>query len=215
MCSNKTLKCLLNANNASIVSSAYDKSKLPTNNQIKIYFKNKFKLCTGIDSKTTFNDLKLALLVCFYKDNKKSKRMKNHDYLKRKALNDYVICESVNEVEKVIDSNLCVLNELKRISQEEKLGDFKILHIMRPKNKLVSLNVNTIKVKSFLADDLPIEETSKDKDYNLCLTSQLIDLQLKKFDQFIEQRKAYIDLLEQYLDLLEFVETDSNLETLV
>lgn len=223
MCSNQTLKCLLNTNkNASIISEAYDAK---TYTQIKIYFKNKFKLCTGIDCKTTFNDLKLALLMSFYKSKyaaskSKSKLAKNYEALKNKALNDYVICESVNTVEKVIDSNLYVLNELKRISHEEMfLGDLKVLHIMRSKRKLVPLP--TLNLNSLEEDEVPIlrefYSPTHDKSHSTTqsLTTKLIDLQLEKFDQFIEQRKAYINLLEQYLNLLDLVKIDSNLETLV
>lgn len=212
MCSNQTLKCLLN--NQSIISEAYDRS---SSNQIKIFFKNKFKLLTNIDSKTTFNDLKLALLVSFYKtkySNKHGKFVKKFDLLKQKATNDYVICESVNSVEKVINSNLFVLNELKRINRESRLiGDFQIIHIMRSKHSLLPLPSIDIKRTDDTSDKIPIlrEFYSDDSDENSdIMTTAKIDEQLNKFDEFIQQRKVYINLLEKYLDLLDSCQTQSS-----
>ena len=167
MCSNKkTLACIFdNGANCSILSDTYkrnDKSKRihhqqqqqPLNNnltnQIHIKLKNKTRLLTGIDETTTFSDLKLALVITYYKKrlNKSNqpeeaqlrKFQKNFEYLKKVAANDYVICESTNEVEKVIDSDQNVRSVLKRIHRESAfLNNFNVTHSMRLKRSLLRL----------------------------------------------------------------------------
>ena len=205
MCSNKTLNCLFNKNNSSVLSEAYDFST----KSLKIFFKQKFKLCTGIDNKTTFNDLKLALLFSLYSKSKNSKS--NLEYIKRKADN-YVICESLNTVEKVIDSSILVINEINRISQESLLlGDLKVVHVMRSRKRLMPLpflisskNEQKEEEKIPILREFYIEENNNNEKQKECTTTSImIDEQLENFEIFIQERKNYINLLEEYLKLLE------------
>ncbi len=203
MCSNKTLNCLFNKNNSSVLSEAYDFST----KSLKIFFKQKFKLCTGIDNKTTFNDLKIALLFSLYSKSKNSKS--NLEYIKRKADN-YVICESLNTVEKVIDSSILVINEINRISQESLLlGDLKVVHVMRSRKRLQPLPFLISSKNGQKEEKIPIlrefyiEENKNEKQIECTTTSIMIDEQLENFEIFIQERKNYINLLEEYLRLLE------------
>ena len=164
--------------------------------------------------------------------NKKYKLLKNYEYLKQKAINDYVICESINSVEKVIDSEQKVLNELDRISREAIfLADLKVIHIMRSKSRLMPLppvittsdyeKTEKVPILSEFSTQLPHnKQLPTRKELKESATNAIIDEQLEKFNQFIEQRKAYIRLLEQYLDLVETIEIEklpivSRLETFV
>jgi hypothetical protein len=148
MCSNsKTLACIFDNKNQSILSDTYKRSSRPlvttTNifsnnlNQIQIKFKNKYRTLTAIDECTNFDDLKLALIISSYKKRlaksgqpehvQLKKFQKNFEELKRMASNDYVICECVNNVEKMIDSTQNVRDALKRIHREAIfLKDFKV-----------------------------------------------------------------------------------------
>jgi len=240
-------------NNVSFLSDEYNCKPINNNNnknnsnksftQMKIFFKNKFKLCTGIDTNTTFNDLKLAVLVSSYKakySNKKHKLVKNYEHLKKKAQNNYVICESVNSVEKIIDSENKVIHELNRINSEAIfLTGIKVIHIMRDKNHLMPMpplstefplsppvdNCNESEkvpiLREFFTEEAHrVPKLPTRKDLQKSATNAIIDEQLERFDQFIEQRKAYIQLLEQYLDLVESIEIEklpvvSRLETFV
>lgn len=173
MCSNKkTLSCIFDGNNCSVLSDTYrrsaSKSKRPEplpqqkkqqhpisstlTNQIHIQFKNKNRLLTGIDENTTFTDLKLALIITFYKkrlsrsnqpeDVQLKKFQKNFDYLKKVASEDYVITESINDVVKMIDSDQRVRNVLKRIHRGSSLShqDCKVTHAMRLKRSILRLS---------------------------------------------------------------------------
>ena len=248
MCTKKVIGCMPSSmnNNISLLSDVYDCKSFTDNksfSQMKIYFKNKFKLCTGIDKNTTFNDLKLAVLVsfCKAKSSKRNKPVKNYEYLKKKALNDYVICESVNSVEKIINSENKVVRELDRIKSEAIfLTGFKVIHIMRSKKHLMPMSQLsspeyplTLSVDScdetekvpilseFFTEEVKQKQNpSTRKEHQELATGALIDEQLKRFDQFIEQRKTYIKLLEQYLDLVDTIEIEnlpsvSRLETFV
>ena len=146
MCSNrKTLACIFdNQANESTLSDTYKRSILPSSNiitsnlnQIHIKFKNKFRLLTALDENTSFDDLKLALVISSYKKrlsksgqseaSQLKKFQKNFEELKRMATEDYVICESVNEVEKMIDSSQVARDVLKRINREAVLlKNFKV-----------------------------------------------------------------------------------------
>lgn len=267
MCSNKkTLSCIFDGNNCSVLSDTYrrstSKSKRPQPhqkqqqhpisstlaNQIHIRFKNKNRLLTGIDENTTFTDLKLALIITYYKkrlsrsnqpeDVQLKKFQKNFDYLKKVASEDYVITESVNDVEKMIDSDQSVRNVLKRIHRESVLfhQDCNVTHAMRLKRSMLRLSPekgtpskktrskSTSKRRSTLAGrpestEVPIlDEFFLDNDENDAIevpptyesmsSSNDIDEQLKCFDIIIKQRKEYITLLEKYLSLSDELEAD-------
>lgn len=232
MCT-KPLQCWLKQGNESIISDFYidDENKQNSKsamdiNEIKIVFKGKVKLLTGLDAMTIFNDLKLALLASF----------KQSVEIKQVELDKYVICESINSVEKVIDSSISVQSELKRLNQESYLlGDeYPIYHIMRLKSsiqKLATSNqrpVNNHKKRSDISkkesDKVAILEEfcqmspaskiktkRKIKQKHELRLSEL-DKALHKFDRFIEERETYIKLLEDYLKLLETIETEKESE---
>ena len=230
MCSSKKSLafCLFESNkNMSIVSDAYrkvDKNKKSELNQIEIIFKRKPKLMTSIDDKTTFGDLKLALLISYYKkrlskstdvESRYKKLEKNYEAVKRIAREDYVICESMNDVEKMIDDTQTVKSSLERIRRESNfLKDLKVTHTMRLKRSIARLTQETPEANDpqqvpmldeFFLDEkvVPVEEPIYEniKPYD-------IDNQLKCFDKYIEQRKNYIKLLEEYLALSDSLEAD-------
>ena len=230
MCSSKKSLtfCLFESNkNMSIVSDAYskvDKNNKSELNQIEIIFKRKPKLMTSLDDNTTFGDLKLALLISYYKkrlskstdvESRHKKLEKNYDTVKRIAREDYVICESMNDVEKMIDDTQTVKSSLKRIGRESAfLKDLKVTHTMRLRRSLARLSQQTPETNDpqqvpildeFFLDEkvAPIEEPVYEniKPYD-------IDNQLKCFDKYIEQRKNYIKLLEEYLALSDSLEAD-------
>ena len=233
MCSNrKTLACIFDNQNHSIVSEAYKKKtdKRSTSNQftqIQIKFKNKFRLLTAIDEKTTFDDLKLALVISYYKkrlsksvqnkDDQTKKFAKNYENLKKIATDDYVICETVNEVDRVIDSSVKVRNTLKQIKNESIfLKDMKVTHSMRLKRSLTrheeSPKSTEPKEKQFPILNEFFIDTNKSKE---CISPTYenvqphdIDVQLKCFDNLIQQRKNYIKLLEEYLELSDQLEAE-------
>lgn len=231
MCSNKkTLACLFDNQNKSILSDTYKKSILTINatnlDQIQIKFKNKYRLLTAIDEKTSFDDLKLALIISYYKkrlsassqseQSQLKKFQKNFENLKRIASEDYVICETTNGVEKMIDSSQRVREALKRFNKEAVfLKDFKVSHSMRLKRSLVSLSPETkSKCKVKESKKVPIleeffieDEKTEHAGYNPGDSSD-IDKQLELFDKYIDQRKNYIKLLEEYLMLTDELEAD-------
>ena len=210
MCSNQVMKCLLNIQSSLPNSDAYLCKKDFKTNEIKILFKDKLKLLTGIDENTTFDDLKLAILISYYQSSNKMKRRRLKKTVNelQDMVKDFVVCESINNVEKVINSSLLVQNELHRIAYESTyLGEFKVRHVMR--------NLKTIKALSqhessdfFPANKVPILEeflksSDKFQDYkDISATFSQIDISLKKFDFFIDDRKSYIKLLEEYLSLM-------------
>jgi hypothetical protein len=241
-----SLKCLMfnenchstNPNDSSIYSNYYKKSTESINSklsQIQIKFKNKFKLLTGIDEKTTFNDLKMAILISLESNLNKSKK-----YLLNKA-KDYVILQSVNNVEKIISSRKSVQSELKQLKREAILlqDEFKIFYIMRLKKSLHVLkplddvivastnaksNLTTNNKKYILAELIPdnysfmlnmntnkSNEKTMDDDSPLVKISNNLDCAIDKLDVYIQERKSYIKLLENYLDLLDSIEQDEKL----
>lgn len=231
MCTNGTFKCLLSHNESMLSEAYFGKQKTSSFklNEIKIIFKNRLKLMTGIDANTTFEDLKMALLISKNESKPSSKSQKS------KSLNhkEYVICESVNNVEKVIDSSSNVQSELKRIHQESMLleDDFKIFHIMRLKASLKRLPCQAAKKRSSEKSkkhkhEVPILTEFYPRDYSLlCSPEQQskkakttskkekdIEKALVKFDVFIDERKNYIKLLEEYLDLLENMDVTKETE---
>lgn len=233
MCSNrKTLACIFDNQNHSIVSEAYKKSeKRPTSHQftqIQIKFKNKFRLLTAIDEKTTFDDLKLALVISYYKkrlaksiqnkDDQTKKFAKNYENLKKIANDDYVICETINEVDRMIDSSIKVRDALKRIQNESVfLKDMNVTHSMRLKRSLTRLTDETAKTSKTNKKQMPIlnEFFIDTNDSKACapptyenVQPHEIDIQLKCFDNLIQQRKNYIKLLEEYLELSDQLESD-------
>ncbi len=148
MCSNrKTLACIFDNKNQAIQSDAYKRSSRPmatstkivsnSLSQIQIKFKKKYRILTAINEHTSFDDLKLALIITSYKKRlarsshpenvQLIKFQKNFEELKRMAKDEYIICECVNEVEKVIDSKQKVRDVLMRINEEAIfLKDYKV-----------------------------------------------------------------------------------------
>ena len=246
-----SLKCLLfndtvinssNPNDTSIYSNYYKKSTESIGskfNKIQIKFKNKFKLLTGIDENTTFNDLKMAILISLEANLNKSKK-----YLLKKA-KEYVILQSINKVEKIISSTKNVQSELKQLNREAMLlqDEFEIFYIMRLKKSLHVLkpfdddnvvvvsaaSTNTTKsnltTKKYILPELipdnysfmlnmntnKSNEKTMDVDSPLVQISNNLDCAIDKLDVYIQERKSYIKLLENYLDLLDSIEQDDKL----
>lgn len=142
MCTNQALKCLFVNSaklNESIGSSSEYGSDYKNRNQIKIYFNRRLKVLTGIEEKTTFRDLITAILVS------SSKSLPNDKLVKE--IDRYVICETLNSVEKCLDSELNVREELERIRNERMLlnHDQNISHTMRLKSiiKCLPMKINS------------------------------------------------------------------------
>ena len=261
MCSNKkTLACIFdNGANCSILSDTYkrnDKSKRihhqqqqqqPLNNnltnQIHIKFKNKTRLLTGIDETTTFSDLKLALVITYYKkrlsksnqpeESQLRKFQKNFEHLKKVAADDYVICESTNEVEKVIDSDQNVRSVLKRIHRESVfLNNFNVTHSMRLKRSLLRLSPDQSVKKMSKAKsarrrvvlgeprEVPIlEEFFPDNDENEMVDVPLYDSvpssplasSLSSANEIDEQLKCFDVIIKQRKEYIQLLERYLNL----
>ena len=261
MCSNKkTLACIFdNGANCSILSDTYkrnDKSKRihhqqqqqqPLNNnltnQIHIKFKNKTRLLTGIDETTTFSDLKLALVITYYKkrlsksnqpeEAQLRKFQKNFEHLKKVAADDYVICESTNEVEKVIDSDQNVRSVLKRIHRESVfLNNFNVTHSMRLKRSLLRLSPDQSVKKMSKAKsarrrvvlgeprEVPIlEEFFPDNDENEMVDVPLYDSvpssplasSLSSANEIDEQLKCFDVIIKQRKEYIQLLERYLNL----
>jgi hypothetical protein len=250
MCTPLSLKCLLfnetvrsnNSNDSSIYSNYYKKTTEPSKfNQIQIKFKNKFKLLTGIEENTTFNDLKMAILISLEANLNKSKK-----YLLKKA-KEFVILQSVNNVEKIISSTTNVQSELKQLNREAMLlqDEFKIFYIMRSKKSLhvlkppnddddhdvASTSTNTksksTTTKKYILPELIPDnysfminmnvnksvEKTMDVDSPLVKISNNLDCAIDKLDVYIQERKSYIKLLENYLELLDSIEQDEKMNS--
>lgn len=159
MCTNQALKCLFVNSaklNESIGSSSEYGSDYKNRNQIKIYFNQRLKVLTGIEEKTTFRDLITAILVS------SSKSLPNDKLVKE--IDRYVICETLNSVEKCLDSELNVRDELERIRSERMLlnHDQNISHTMRLKSSIkclpMKINSNLNELRSDSNTVLVLEE---------------------------------------------------------
>ncbi|CAF0842598.1 unnamed protein product [Brachionus calyciflorus] len=162
----------------------------PKLSHIKIVYKNKVKLMTGLEDETTFGDLIKAILVT-RDDTQKSE----------KSSDDYIICQSVNGVEKFLDSKSKVREELikvhKELEQFQTESKSQVLYLLRSKK-----SIDCFKKK---------EVTPKND------TFKSIDKLVQKFDFYIEERQVYIKLLEDYLMTMDLLEAEeiTNLDTAV
>lgn len=150
----------------------------PKLTHLKIVYKNTVKLMTGLEEKTTFEDLIKAILVTKIPEEKK----------KQKTENDYIICQCVNGIEKPLNSNCRVREEIRKIQKEMEQYDtnVQVLYLMRSKKSL--------------------ESTKKKRTYKEDEKSISIEKLINKYDFYIHERQIYIDLLEDYLSTLSFLE---------
>ncbi len=220
MCSRKLKFVCLPLLNDSVMSEAYTGTKDEKYTEINIIFKNKNRKLVGIDEKTTFNDLITAILIT------RNQSLNKHEKLKQKARNlnesDYLICQSINNVEKVLDSNTLVRNELKRASRELILlnDQFAVVYTMRSKQSIqcLSFDSNSYRKRKSSVKRVPVLEefchstqgqlTGKNKKNTTSSSKVKEDLQskLKLMDRFVDERMKYLNLLEDYLALLESIE---------
>lgn len=158
--------------------------------QIKIFYKNKVKLLTGLEDNTTFEDLIIAVLISNQSNPSKNKH-------------DYNIYQSINGSETTLDPKLQVKLELKRIQQESKYTGkkFDITYSMLPKKlkEEVKISPKTSKRERKVRDTIRHKEAKKQDD---------LDKVLNEFDSYIIERKNYIKLLEEYLTTLELIEIE-------
>ncbi|RMZ96199.1 hypothetical protein BpHYR1_010649 [Brachionus plicatilis] len=154
----------------------------PKLSHVKIVYKNTVKLMTGLEEKTTFQDLIKAILVTKISEDSK----------KQKSSDDYVICQCVNGVEKLLNSNSRVIEEMRQIHQEmEQFGtNIQIFYLMRSKKSVDTLSK---KKSPFKEDD----------------TFTLLEKLIKNFDFYIHERQVYIELLEDYLTTLSLIDDQS------
>jgi len=224
MCSRKLKFVCLPSLNDSAMSEAYSGTKDERYSEINIIFKDKNRKLVGIDEQTTFKDLITAILIT------RNRSLNKHEKLKQKRRNlnesDYLICESINNVEKVLDSNTQVRNELKRASRELTLlnGQFNVVYTMRLKQSIQRLSfdsANYRKRKSSLKRVPVLEEFCQSENGNLSgkknntLKSSSndkeddLEFKLKIMDKFVDERLKYLNLLEDYLALLDSIEQTS------
>lgn len=138
MCTNQALKCLKLAKKLSesfggSSSEAYYRRCADNNNnkdQMKIFFKKRLKVLTGIEETTTFRDLISAILISTTTPIITSKSNLEAE------VDRYVICETMNRVDKCLDSRLNVKDELVRIRKETALCGMRITHTMRLKSSI-------------------------------------------------------------------------------
>jgi hypothetical protein len=212
MCSKtSTIKCLFPSKDLiysepylRLINTEETKPKLcPMLTEIRIIFKNRIKLLKGINSATTFGDLKLAMLVSRQVSKNQTRTKENYGVKK------WCICESVNQVEKILTSDLLVQDEMKRANREISMlnNEFKVIYIMRLKSNLQILKSNSSDQKTvsnkipILAEFCPSVSSKKSpKSSNKGLS---IGVALKKFDTYIEERKNLIKLLENYYEALD------------
>lgn len=219
MCTNQAFKCMFSSSNNNNNNNTFGKlndSMLSTDyyktmpslrkvklNQIKILFDNKYKLLTGIEDQTTFRDLILAVLVSLNEmETDEKKKQSKHSLLN--SVDNYVIYELIDDVERPLDSSLTVKHELKRMRENK--TSVVVSHVMRLKPTTMPIVTGRSKTKS--RSKTPVSVDLAQAVVMPGKSKSNIDRALSKFEQHIEERKAYVKLLEDYLAVLESIESE-------
>ena len=217
MCSTvSTIKCLF-ITNESIYSEPYLPNKpkaIDTSlTEIRIIFKNRIKLLKGINSSTTFGDLKLALLIS--RNQAKADTREKSSYASKK----WCICQSMNKVEKIMSSDLNVQNEMRRSINERVLtnNEFNVIYIMRLKSNLQKVSSREVLAgENVTSNKIPILAEFCPKIYKKKIAkpkstaTKVIESALKNFDKHIDERKKLVKLLEEYYETLDCFDEDKS-----